>query len=285
MMHDFVSQIVEIDKAALEVLEGGSGSVIFYCTHPYIDTTGPHPGGGLTEALADAGRTFYIAPRATGNSAPEARATKLGMHQTVDDVESVRQALGIDRWVAAGMSTGAMTAVEYALRYPNSVVGLISVGGSASWRFLEDPRCIYNPEHPDAWREIEARNALDGSEDANKRWLRTVLELSLYKTELLEYEVENFNISPARLARVREELIGTWDREDDLHTISVPTLVMCGRHDTQAPISASELIADRVPNARMVVFEESNHFPFDEEPDAFRAAIAEFAAELAGTRR
>jgi proline iminopeptidase len=61
----------------------------------------------------------------------------------------------------------------------------------------------------------------------------------------------------------------------------VPVLVGVGRHDTQCPIAASELIADRVPDATLVVFEESNHFPFAEEPEAFRRAIGEFAARLA----
>src|SRR5205085_2512781 len=136
------------------------------------------------------------------------------------------RALGVERWVMSGVSTGGMTTVEYGLRYPASVAGLIVCGGSASWHFLEDPACIYNPAHPDAWREEQAREALDGSREANERWLRTVLELSLHRKELLETAVALNDISPPRLDRIREELIGVWDREADLGSIEAPTLVL-----------------------------------------------------------
>jgi proline iminopeptidase len=168
-VHEFGSERVDIGETVLEVLEAGEGPVTFACTHPYVDASGPQPAGGLSDALADAGRTFYVAPRGTVRSDPEERPEKLGMHQTVDDLEALRRALGVERWVVSGTSTGGMTALEYGLRYPESVSGLVCIGGAASWRFLEDPGCIYNPEHPEAWREEEARLALDGSEQANKR--------------------------------------------------------------------------------------------------------------------
>ena len=222
---------------------------------------------------------IYLVPRGTGNSAPESEVAKLGMHQTVDDIESVRRALGIERWVVSGMSTGAMTAVEYTLRYPESTRGLIAIGGAASWHFLEDPNCLYNPAHPEAWREEEARNALDGS-GGRQGMARTVLDLSLQHKEHLDRLVEASAISPPRLAAIRDELIGVWDREADLGTIAVPALIGVGRHDTQCPIAASELMAERIPDATLVVFEDSNHFPYEEEPEAFRRAIRAFATRL-----
>jgi proline iminopeptidase len=277
----FRSSLVDIGDATLEVLEAGEGPITFACTHPYANASGAHPGGALSDALAAAGRTLYVAPRATGRSSPEARPECLGMHQTVDDLEAVRRALGIERWVVAGTSTGGMTALEYGLRYPEASAGLVCIGGAASWRFLEDPACIYNPEHPQAWREEQAREALDGSAEASRAWLRTVIDLSLQRKELLDRLVERADISGPRLAAIRDELIGVWDRSDDLAGIAVPVLVGVGRHDTQCPIAASELIAARVPDATLVVFERSGHFPFEEEPERFREAVLAYAASLA----
>jgi proline iminopeptidase len=280
-MHSFQSQLVELDDTTIEVLEAGQGPLTIVCTHPYGDTSGEHPNGQLTQALADIGRTFYVVPRGTGRSAPEADPRKLGMFQTVDDMEAVRVALGVERWVASGMSTGAMTAIEYALRYPAATSGVIAIGGAASWHFLEDPNCLYNPAHPEAWREEEARNALDGSDEAGAHWLRTVLELSLQRTELVDSLVAASAISGPRLAAVRDELIGAWDREAELGQIEVPVLIGVGRHDTQCPIAASELMAARIPAATLAVFEDSNHFPYEEEPEAFRAAIRQFSTRFA----
>lgn len=281
-MHDFESRPVDLGGVTLEVLEAGVGALTFVCTHPYLDTSGPRPGGALTEALADAGRTLYLVPRGTGGSDPEEDPAKLGVMQTVADLEALRNALGIESWIVCGASTGGMTALEYAVRYPAATRGLVSVGGAASWKFLEDPACIYNPAHPDAWREEEARLALDGSDDANRRWISTVLELSLERRELLAGMANRVAISGPRLERVREELIGRWDREDDLGSLMMPALIACGRHDTQCPIAASMLMAERLPAARLAVFEHSNHFPFEEEPEAFRRAVLEFAATVEG---
>lgn len=100
-MHEFVARRVDVGETVLEVLEAGEPPPVFACTHPYLDTNGPHPAGGLSEALAEAGRAVYLVPRGTRNSDPETRSEKLGMHETVDDLEAARRALGVERWVAA----------------------------------------------------------------------------------------------------------------------------------------------------------------------------------------
>ena len=92
--------------------------------------------------------------------------------------------------------------------------------------------------------------------------------------------VEQSAISPARLDAIRTELIGVWDREDDLGSIAVPTLIGVGRYDTQCPIAASELMANRTPDATLVVFEHSGHFPYEEEPEEFRQATRAFATTV-----
>jgi len=71
-----------------------------------------------------------------------------------------------------------------------------------------------------------------------------------------------------------------WDVEDELAEIRCPTLIMCGRHDTQCPLPWSELMHDRIPDSELAVFEGSGHFPFEEEPDGFRAGVGEFLASL-----
>ena len=129
-----------------------------------------------------------------------------------------------------------------------------------SFRFYEKyPDCLYNPLNPSAWREEEARIALDGSDAANTRWIRTVLSLSLHDRSVLSDLVESTSIVPARLTAVRDEVLADppWNVEDQLESIGCPTLVLCGRHDTQCPLRWSELIHDRVPDSKLVVFEGS----------------------------
>ena len=47
--------------------------------------------------------------------------------------------------------------------------------------------------------------------------------------------------------------------------ITIPTLILVGRHDIVTPIDQARAIKNRMPNAQLVVFENSGHYPFYEE--------------------
>ncbi|HEU5198018.1 MAG TPA: alpha/beta fold hydrolase, partial [Ktedonobacterales bacterium] len=70
-----------------------------------------------------------------------------------------------------------------------------------------------------------------------------------------------------------------FDLEEAIKQIRVPTLVIVGRHDPQAPLENSRRIAAAIPGARLVICEHSGHFPYVEEPAAFQAAIDQFMRE------
>jgi proline iminopeptidase len=67
----------------------------------------------------------------------------------------------------------------------------------------------------------------------------------------------------------------TWDRTADLHRITVPTLVTCGRYDEITP-ACSETITHGIAGARMHVFEQSAHCAHLEEPEAYAALVEDF---------
>ena len=54
------------------------------------------------------------------------------------------------------------------------------------------------------------------------------------------------------------------DYSPHLRVVCAPTLVLVGRHDPQMPPSCSEELAEGIPDARLVVFEKSGHYPFTE---------------------
>jgi pimeloyl-ACP methyl ester carboxylesterase len=69
----------------------------------------------------------------------------------------------------------------------------------------------------------------------------------------------------------------TWDRRPDLGGIDVPTLATCGRYDEITP-ACSETIVAGIPDARMVVFEQSAHVAHLEEPEAYAGTVEAFLA-------
>jgi pimeloyl-ACP methyl ester carboxylesterase len=69
-----------------------------------------------------------------------------------------------------------------------------------------------------------------------------------------------------------------WDRRADLPGIRVPALVLAGRYGETVP-ECAETIARGLPDARLVVFEESAHLPHLEEPTRWFPEVARFLAE------
>jgi proline iminopeptidase len=92
------------------VLSGGPG-----CVHYLAD-----------EAIAPAGvRSWFPDPRGVGRSGG-------GPHdlaRAVADLEDVRRAAGVDRWVVLGHSWGSDLAVRYALDHPGQVASVVGVAG------------------------------------------------------------------------------------------------------------------------------------------------------------
>jgi 3-oxoadipate enol-lactonase len=70
------------------------------------------------------------------------------------------------------------------------------------------------------------------------------------------------------------------DHRDILARISVPTMVIAGRHDPATTLAAGEFIRDRVPGASLAIVEAA-HISNVEQPDAYTATVLKFLAPAA----
>ncbi|HEV2336777.1 MAG TPA: alpha/beta hydrolase [Stellaceae bacterium] len=64
-----------------------------------------------------------------------------------------------------------------------------------------------------------------------------------------------------------------------LHRIAVPTLLLWGAKDGLVPPKFGAAYHALIPDSRLVVLPEAGHAPFDEDKDAFLAALYEFVSE------
>jgi pimeloyl-ACP methyl ester carboxylesterase len=71
------------------------------------------------------------------------------------------------------------------------------------------------------------------------------------------------------------------DYREKLAAVTVPSLVVYGADEKLFKIAAGEHLIERLPNARLVVLEDSCHCPFLEAPEQFNAALLEFVDSLA----
>lgn len=291
------SRLVEVDGAQLEVLTVGSGAPVLCTTHQWS----PAGRGGLNasspfEVWASFGTVLMVNPRGAGNSSPALSTDDLSMRRLADDLERLRQQLGHARWVFAGFSAGGYVGLLYAVKYHTSLQGLILAATAPSGRFRYDPECIYNPERAD-WAQIQAARdralVADATPDDVRRWAQIVYhkpEVIARHVRAAEQRAERWsdnvsNLNPTRMAAMRAELEGTggysrYDVTQQLGQIHTPTLILGGRHDVSNPIRWSTVLHQGIPESELVVFEDSGHMLWEEEPEEFRDAILGFMKRL-----
>lgn len=212
------------------------------------------------ETLSRRWRTVTYDHRGTG--ATVNRAEKITFELLVDDLFRVLDALEIEQCVLAGESSGAIVVLAAALRQPERFSGLVLVDGRASSsntagaaRFIEGCRTDF-PATMDAFVRacVTEKDA-----EAEFRWARQIT--------LRSNGPEAIQLMEAMWTARVEERLGE---------IRQPTLLLHGRNDAITPLAMSEEMARRIPNAKLVVFDDAGHVPVITRAGQVARAIDEF---------
>jgi proline iminopeptidase len=229
--------------------------------------------------LTDDFQFVYIDHRGTGGS-PDCDPDSYVMDNISDDLEALRNHLGLGKIDVMGNSYGGFITLSYALKYPDSINRLILVGTSPSHRFADKAGANLEATGTDGQKEYLAR-ALEGSvtspEDYSKMW-QTIAPLYFhdYPDADREAMVARIKGNGATSAQMFKIDMPNYDVEDQLGSITQPTLITVGRHDWVTPVSESEILDNGIPNSELVIFENAGHFPFIEENEAFVDAVRSF---------
>ena len=229
--------------------------------------------------LAERMQLIYVDHRGQGRSARGPKETYT-LDNNVDDLEALRQYLGLGKVVVIGVSYGGMVALTYAARYPDSVSHLVAVVTTPSHRFLDRAKAILAERGTEEQRrmgDILWAGAFE-SEDQLLEYYRIMGPL--YS---LKFDPEKAAESRARGIRSVDAInhgfggfLRTYDVTGELHKITAPTLVIAGRHDWICPVDQSEEIARLTPHADLRVFENSSHSVAADEHDALMDVIRGF---------
>jgi proline iminopeptidase len=275
------TEMVETPRGTFEVFIKGKGLPICV-THHYSEFN--NSGDYFAEAFTENHKVFLVNLKAAGNSSKASQAHELSMFDAVYDLEAIREALGYSTWTFAGHSTGGMIGVIYGIHFSKSLNSLIIVGSAARKYANSSPQCIYHPEHPQFERMqqlIERLKRSNLSPKERDRFSKERTKLSLYRPDKYEdyFSIDiHKTMSASRMNFfIREEMI--FDVTRELGKISTKTLILSGRYDVQCPVSFSLEMNELIPNSELIVFEESNHYPFLEEKNLFRQVISNFLKE------
>ena len=213
---------------------------------------------------------FYDA-RGHGLSEQNRPNDPYSMEQLVDDLEGFASAMGFMNYSVLGHSFGGMVALHFAARRPEGLQRLILSDTAPSRKYGDDLRETLKRVMPSGLFEKYEAAANDESitpDERLRRAMRIVYPFYWYNPPAdyyLDQDINTLNLNARANAEIWSAEPESFDITDQLGDISVPTLVMVGRHDIVTPVDQARIIKDKVPNSYLVVFEHSGHYPFYEE--------------------
>jgi pimeloyl-ACP methyl ester carboxylesterase len=255
-----------------------------------------HPGGpgfsslyfGDLAGLWEKYTLVLLNPRGTGGSDRPADPRAYQTDDYVDDVEALREHLGLERMVLLGHSHGGMVAQAYAARFPGRVRKLVLASTLARFGSEYEAAMRAGMErrsneswYPDALAALGDEQAGKFETDADMAEL-VFRELPLYfarygpveagYVDTLRTEIPNADA----LRLFNSEIFPTFDLRSVHQQITAPTLVITGADDfICGPLCGSEIAAG-IKGSRRVVVGDAGHYLFVEQPEAFHSEVSDF---------
>ncbi len=204
----------------------------------------------------------------------------------VEEVETVRTALGLERVHLLGHSWGGWLGIEYGVTYPANLKTLILEDTCGDMPHLvselDRHRAALGSETVAMMQRHEAEGTLEHPEYAAAITIlnyRHVCRLDEWPAPV-KRSLDNWNMDIYGVMQGPNEFLYTgnlkdWNRIADMHRIDAPTLITVGKYDELTPACALRM-KQALPNAELKVFPNSSHMPFYEEPDAYYPVLTGF---------
>ena len=265
---------VESGAVPLLALHGGPGS-----THSYF---------APLERLADERPVVLYDQIGCGNSdRPDDIEWDVGVFR--EEVDTVREQLGLERIHLLGTSWGGMLAQEHVLAGADGIVSLVLSSTLASIDQWAIEQLRLRAALPPDVIEVLDRHERDETYDdpEYEQAMEAYFDRHFYRGPKPRPELELMAAGKAtdvyRAMQGPNEWTTTgvlkgWDTRERLGEIGVPTLVIRGRYDMCTDAIAATLV-EGIPDAREVVLEESSHTPVLEESERYLDVVGEFLRE------
>lgn len=261
----------------------GSGPVmIAHSGGPGMDARGWDDFAGIDDFVT----IVAIHPRGSGLSGP-AEGDAYRLPDYASDLQALRLHLGVDKPIVLGWSHGGMIAMQFAATYPDSLSKLILFDTTAYFgEFLGDIEGAVQAFKKERWfkksfaaLKAEWAGQYKTDEDMSRLWAE---EMKFYfkkfdeRAQAYHERTKDLPVRIASLKTFNDREAATLDLRPHLRKIGVPTLIIVGRHDFITNVAMAEEMAKHIPDARLVIFEDSGHYAFVEEPENFYRVIKEF---------
>ena len=266
-------------------LHGGPGA-----THEYFEAFDSYfPKEGIEYYFYDQLGSHY-------GDQPDMSDDMLAMERFVDEVEQVRQALGLDRenFYLLGQSWGGILAIEYALAHQDHLKGLIISNMMASIPQYNDyankvlmpamdPKVLAEVKQLEAARKYEAPRYMELliPHHYEQHFLRMPAaqwpDPVTRSMKHLNPKVYVPMQGPSELGASGKLL--NWDRTADLKNITVPTLTIGARHDTMDP-KHMEWMSKQLPKGHYLYCPNGSHLAMYDDQQTYMNGVVKFIRDV-----
>lgn len=273
--HDVWVKQVGTGNIPVLTLHGGPGFNHFYleCFEDFL------PAAGI--------RYWYYDQLGCGFSDAPTDDSLWTVERYRDEVEQVRRALGLDRFILFGHSWGGMLTLEYALKYPQHLAGIVVSNMTASVaEYVKHAEVLLARLPPDV-QAIISRHRAAGDYDSTE-YQRVLME-QVYRRHVCRLDPwpepvqRTFRTVNARIYNYMQgpdefNITGTfrnWDVWGRLPAIKLPALLIAARHDEMA-VDQIQRMGTLIPGARVAVCEKGSHMAMYDDQQAYFNALIPF---------
>ena len=275
-------QLVNIGDTRLFVAEHGNGyPVIVLHGGPGLDH---YMFGDYLDSLCDQFRLILVDQRAQGRSDMCDESTWT-LNQMAKDIMLLANAMDLKKYAVLGHSYGGFVVLQNAVDYPNHASQTIVSSGLPSAKYLAN-----------VWSNLEKFEPVELREQVTKSWEREKFAQTREEVDSLLHDQLPFQFgnpldpriaefeqrtsggvnSPEVLRYFANADYGGIEVEDKLANVTHPVLVLAGRGDRTCVVEGAEAMANGLPDAEFIVFENSGHMTYVEENEKYLKVVREF---------
>jgi 3-oxoadipate enol-lactonase len=252
-------------RAALQGVAGGAPVVLSHALG--LDL---HMWDGLAAELAGTYDVLRYDHRGHGGSAVP--AGPCSMDDLVDDAARLLREWGRGPVVWVGLSMGGMVGQGLAVRHPELVKALVLANTSS--KYPEAAAAVFAQRV----QAVQTGGMAAIADSVMERYFSAAFRVGQPEA-VAAARADVLRCDPAGYAACCQA-VGGVDWLGRLNTVKCPTLIIAGALDVGAPVAMSQAMAERIPGAELVVFDEASHLSVAEQPVLFAQTLQRFLKTL-----
>jgi len=266
----------EGDKTPVLLLHGGPGSSSFYL-EPLKELSQDRP-------------VIFIDQLGCGRSTRITDTTLMTIEKNVEQLDQVRKALKLEKFYLYGHSWGTMLGMDYYVKYPKSIQGLIFSSPLFSTKIWTDDADTLIATLPEATQKAirESERQKNYANEAYKEAMEVYYKAYVRRSDKSKSQqdtaakffgenVYNFMWGPSEFTATGNLL--NYNRLKDLPKITVPTLLTAGEYDEARPLSV-RYYTSLIPGAQFKEIPQAAHSTMMDNPKEYIGVLKEFLRKM-----